>query len=121
MAIRRGHARARWGQAMVKALFVRTVRQCVETGLVDGTLLHRDASLTNAAIKRQPHGRTIAQLERPTASRPFPALLRCQRAALVPAACRNGRSRLLPARSKINNLRLVVLQAARIPFAGSRA
>jgi transposase len=41
-------ARARWGQPVFESLFVRTVQQCVEAGLVDGTKLHLDGSLINA-------------------------------------------------------------------------
>src|SRR5205823_13387594 len=44
-------ARARWGKDVFESLFVRTVSQCVEAGLVDGSKLHVDASLidTNAS------------------------------------------------------------------------
>src|SRR5882757_9166319 len=35
-------ARARWGQEVFESLFVRTVQQCVEARLVDGTKLHLD-------------------------------------------------------------------------------
>jgi transposase len=45
-------ARARWGQPIFESLFVRTVRQCVEAGLVDGTKLHLDGSLINAHASR---------------------------------------------------------------------
>jgi len=45
-------ARARWGQDIFEALFVRTVQQCVEAGLVDGTKLHMDGSLINADASR---------------------------------------------------------------------
>lgn len=45
-------ARARWGQPVFESLFVRTVRQCVEAGLVDGTRLHLDGSLINAHASR---------------------------------------------------------------------
>jgi len=41
-------ARARWGPAVFEKLFVRTVRQCVEAGLVDGRKVHVDASLVDA-------------------------------------------------------------------------
>jgi transposase len=41
-------ARTRWGQAVFESLFVRTVQQCVQAGLVDGTKLHLDGSLINA-------------------------------------------------------------------------
>lgn len=45
-------ARARWGQPVFESLFVRTVQQCVATGLVDGTKLHLDGSLINAHASR---------------------------------------------------------------------
>jgi len=45
-------ARARWGQPIFEYLFVRTVQQCVEAGLVDGTKLHLDGSLINAHASR---------------------------------------------------------------------
>jgi len=41
-------ARARWGKEVFESLFVRTVAQCVEAGLVDGKKLHVDASLVDA-------------------------------------------------------------------------
>jgi len=41
-------ARARWGKEVFESLFVRTVAQCVEAGLVDGSKLHVDASLVDA-------------------------------------------------------------------------
>ena len=41
-------ARARWGKEVFESLFVRTVAQCVEAGLVDGDKLHVDASLVDA-------------------------------------------------------------------------
>src|SRR5712691_121363 len=41
-------ARARWGKAVFESLFVRTVSQCVEAGLVDGGKLHVDSSLIEA-------------------------------------------------------------------------
>lgn len=45
-------ARARWGQAVFESLFVRTVQQCVEAGLVDGSKLHLDGSLVDAHASR---------------------------------------------------------------------
>ncbi len=45
-------ARARWGQAVFESLFVRTVQQCVETGLVEGSKLHLDGSLVDAHASR---------------------------------------------------------------------
>src|SRR6266436_1141293 len=41
-------ARARWGKEVFESLFVRTVAQCVEAGLVDGKKLHVDSSLIDA-------------------------------------------------------------------------
>jgi transposase len=41
-------ARRRWGPAVFQELFVRTVRQCVAAGLVDGGKLHMDGSLIDA-------------------------------------------------------------------------
>jgi transposase len=45
-------ARTRWGQEIFESLFVRTVQQCVEAGLVDGSKLHLDGSLINANASR---------------------------------------------------------------------
>ncbi len=41
-------ARKRWGPEVFESLFVRTVLQCVEAGLVDGGKLHFDGSLVDA-------------------------------------------------------------------------
>lgn len=41
-------ARRRWGRAVFQRLFIRTVEQCVATGLVGGDKLHVDASLIAA-------------------------------------------------------------------------
>ena len=41
-------ARARWGKEVFQQLFVRTIEQCVEAGLVSGDKLHVDASLIAA-------------------------------------------------------------------------
>jgi transposase len=46
-------ARARWGQEVFESLFVRTVAQCVEAGLVDGSKLHADASLVDANAAKE--------------------------------------------------------------------
>jgi len=46
-------ARARWGKEVFESLFVRTVGQCVEAGLVDGTKLHVDASLVAADAAKE--------------------------------------------------------------------
>lgn len=45
-------ARTRWGRDVFEALFVRTVRACVEAGLVDGQTLHVDGSLIDANASR---------------------------------------------------------------------
>ena len=44
-------ARARWDPGVFEQLFARTVRQCVQAGLVDGRLLHVDSTIvkTNAS------------------------------------------------------------------------
>jgi len=59
-------ARARWGGALFEELFVRTVRQCVEAGLVDGTKVHLDGSLIDADASRdsvvQADAATIARI-----------------------------------------------------------
>ena len=41
-------ARARWGKKVFERLFVRTIEQCVQAGLVSGDKLHVDASLIAA-------------------------------------------------------------------------
>jgi transposase len=46
-------ARARWGKEVFESLFVHTVAQCVEAGLVDGSKLHVDASLIEADAARE--------------------------------------------------------------------
>ena len=46
-------ARARWGEEVFESLFVRTVKQCVESGLVDGKKLHVDSSLIDANASRE--------------------------------------------------------------------
>ena len=46
-------ARARWGKEVFESLFVRTVEQCVEAGLVDGSKLHVDASLVDADAAKE--------------------------------------------------------------------
>ena len=45
-------ARARWGEELFEQLFVQTVRQCVEAGLVEGSKLHADSSLVDADASR---------------------------------------------------------------------
>src|SRR5436189_2553776 len=46
-------ARARWGKEVFESLFVHTVAQCVEAGLVDGEKLHVDASLIEADAAKE--------------------------------------------------------------------
>ncbi len=46
-------ARARWGKEVFESLFVRTVAQCVEAGLVEGSKLHVDASLIDANAAKE--------------------------------------------------------------------
>lgn len=46
-------ARARWGKEVFERLFVRTVGQCVEAGLVDGRKLHVDSSLIEADAAKE--------------------------------------------------------------------
>src|SRR5438876_12249253 len=46
-------ARTRWGKEVFECLFVRTVAQCVEAGLVDGSKLHLDASLIDANASKE--------------------------------------------------------------------
>ncbi len=46
-------ARARWGGELFEKLFVKTVRLCVEAGLVDGTKVHLDGSLIDANASRE--------------------------------------------------------------------
>jgi transposase len=46
-------ARTRWGKEVFESLFVRTVAQCVEAGLVGGNKLHVDASLIDANAAKE--------------------------------------------------------------------
>src|SRR5436189_5872234 len=46
-------ARARWGKEVFESLCVRTVAQCVEAGLVEGSNLHGDASLIEADAAKE--------------------------------------------------------------------
>ena len=41
-------ARRRWGREVFQQIFVRTVQQCVEAGLVEGRKMHVDSSLIDA-------------------------------------------------------------------------
>jgi transposase len=45
-------ARARWGEACFEQLFIQSVRQCVDAGLVEGAKLHADSSLVDADASR---------------------------------------------------------------------
>lgn len=51
-------ARKRWGGEIFEELFVRTVQQCVEAGLVEGHKIHMDGSLVqaNASMDSVRHG-----------------------------------------------------------------
>jgi len=61
-------ARARWGTEVFHELFVRTLAQCVEAGLVSGELLHIDSTIIaasaskNSVVKSSPE--LIAALRR---------------------------------------------------------
>jgi transposase len=44
----RSKARARWGSQVFEQLFVQTVSQCVQAGLVNGRLLHVDSTMVKA-------------------------------------------------------------------------
>jgi transposase len=46
-------ARARWGKEVFERLFVQTIAQCVQAGLVDGRKLHVDSSLIEADASRE--------------------------------------------------------------------
>ncbi len=46
-------ARARWGEEVFETLFIRLVQQCVEAGLVDGSLLHVDSTLVKASASKE--------------------------------------------------------------------
>ena len=45
-------ARARWGEELFQKLFVGMVQQCVEAGLVNGSLLHIDSTIVKASASR---------------------------------------------------------------------
>jgi len=47
-------ARARWGKEVFENIFLRTVQQCVEAGLVDGKKIHVDSSLIDAHASKDP-------------------------------------------------------------------
>ena len=78
-------ARNRWGGEVFESLFVRSVSQCVEAGLVGGDLLHMDGSLIDANASRdsvlksdpemishlrEAYGVQEAKLEKPAPKRP---------------------------------------------------
>jgi len=46
-------ARARWGEEVFEKLFVRLVQQCVDAGLVDGSLLHVDSTIVKASASKE--------------------------------------------------------------------
>ena len=46
-------ARRRWGGEVFEELFVRTVQQCVQAGLVDGDKIHMDGSFVEANASRE--------------------------------------------------------------------
>lgn len=46
-------ARARWGEKVFEQLFVRMVEQCVQAGLVNGSLLHVDSTIVKAQASRE--------------------------------------------------------------------
>src|SRR5690606_10252784 len=77
-------ARTRWGGEVFESLFVRSVSQCVEAGLVGGGLLHINGSLIDANASRdtvlksdpemirhlrQAYGVQEAKLEKPAPKR----------------------------------------------------
>lgn len=45
-------ARARWGEEVFQKLFIRMVQQCVEAGLVNGSLLHIDSTIVKASASK---------------------------------------------------------------------
>src|SRR6266705_4625237 len=55
-------ARARWGKEVFESLFVQTIGQCVQAGLVDGDKLHVDASLVDANASKESVTKGPAQL-----------------------------------------------------------
>jgi transposase len=55
-------ARKRWGEEVFEELFVTTVKQCVEAGLVDGNKIHMDGSFVEANASRESVQKGPAQL-----------------------------------------------------------
>ena len=45
-------ARARWGEEIFQQLFLRMLQQCVEAGLVGGSLLHIDSTIVKASASK---------------------------------------------------------------------
>ena len=45
-------ARARWGEEIFQKLFIRMVQQCVEAGLVGGSLVHIDSTIVKASASK---------------------------------------------------------------------
>jgi IS5 family transposase len=45
-------ARARWGEAVFEQLSLRIVQQCVQAGLVNGSLLHTDSTIVKAQASK---------------------------------------------------------------------
>jgi transposase len=46
-------ARRRWGQAVFEELFVQSVKQCIEKGLIDGNKVHMDGTLINGNASKE--------------------------------------------------------------------
>lgn len=55
-------ARARWGGDVFQELFVRTVQQCVQAGLVEGKLLHIDSTIVAANASKDSIVKTSPEL-----------------------------------------------------------
>lgn len=55
-------ARKRWGGEVFEELFVATVKQCVQAGLVDGEKIHMDGSFVEANASRESVQKGPAQL-----------------------------------------------------------
>ncbi len=55
-------ARKRWGLEVFESLFIRSVSQCVESGLVDGSKLHMDGSLVDADASKDSVVKASAEL-----------------------------------------------------------
>src|SRR5262245_26365721 len=55
-------ARARWGTKVFETLFLRTVEQCVQAGLVDGRLLHADITIIKANASKDSVLKTSPEL-----------------------------------------------------------